>query len=86
MANLYKRNLDLISADLDDDLVVLDVEQGKYFSLNPISKRIWEILEEEKSKEELVAILLDEYDVSSEECNRDVEIHLKELKKMKLIH
>lgn len=82
---MYKRNSDLISSDLDEDLVILDIEQGKYFSLNPVSKRIWEILENQKSQTEILTILLDEYQVTEEECERDLEKHLKELKKLKLI-
>lgn len=81
----YQRNNELISADLDEDLVMLDIEQGKYFSLNPVGRRIWDLLENWMSKEEIIPILLEEYEVSEAECKADVSQHLKELVKLKLI-
>jgi hypothetical protein len=85
MKKKYTRNLDLISADLDDDLVILDVEQGKYFSLNLVSKRIWELLEIEHTKAEVVELLMTEFEVELAECQSEVEIHFKKLVKLKLI-
>jgi hypothetical protein len=81
----YIRNKELITADLEEDLVMLDIDQGKYFSLNPIGKKIWELLETEASLDEICSKLLLEYDVSMEECTNDVKNHLEELAQLKLI-
>lgn len=56
--------------------MMMSVEQGKYFELNPVSKRIWEILENPHSKSNVVAVLMEEYDVSLEQCNKEVSSHL----------
>lgn len=64
---------------------MMDIDQGKYFALNPVAARIWELLENEMSLVELCETLQHEYEVSNEQCHRDVEEHLAELEKMKLI-
>ena len=44
---------------------MMDIEQGKYFSLNPVATRVWDLLEVEMSAEELCGHLTEEYDVDS---------------------
>ena len=41
----YIRNSRTISGRLHDELVMMDMEKGKYFSLNPVATRIWDLLE-----------------------------------------
>ena len=41
----YVRNSKTISGRLHDEMVMMDIEQGKYFSLNPVATRIWDLLE-----------------------------------------
>ena len=43
--NRYCRNNKAISGRLHDEMVMMDPAQGKYFSLNPIATRIWDLLE-----------------------------------------
>lgn len=81
----YKRKNELIEAELDEDLVMLDVEQGKYFALNSIGKRIWELLSEARTKEELMTILLNEYEVEPKLCEEELSIYLKSIKKANLL-
>lgn len=57
MVNSYSkfvRDNNMLTADLDGELCMLNSEQGKYFCLNSVGSRIWELLESPKSAEELV--------------------------------
>jgi hypothetical protein len=81
----YNRNNKSISGRLHDELVMMNIEQGKYFSLNPVATRIWDLLENPLSLEELVQPLLDEYDVDESQCREDVQNYLEEMKKLGLI-
>ena len=81
----YKRNNETISGKLHDEQVMLDIEKGKYFSLNPVATRIWEILEQPKELTELCSKLMDEYDVEIEQCKKETNEHLKKMIKMGLI-
>jgi len=64
----YLRNSRAISGRLDDELVMMDIEQGKYFALNPVATRIWELLEKPLTVGELCLQLRQEYDVEEEQC------------------
>lgn len=64
---------------------MMDLEQGKYFSLNPVATRIWDLLEKEMDSSEICSLLMDEYDVSSEQCVIEVEELLEEMGKMGLV-
>ena len=81
----YVRNSKTISGRLHDELVMMDLDQGKYFSLNPVATRIWDMLEKPMSSDELCLILIDEYEVDNAQCSREVEEHLGEMVKLGLV-
>jgi predicted RND superfamily exporter protein len=81
----YTRNSRTISGRLHDELVMMDLEQGKYFSLNPVATRIWDLLEKEMTLDELCALLTEEYDVESNQCMDEVRELLEEMEKLGLV-
>lgn len=74
-----------ISGKLHDELVMMDIQKGKYFSLNPVAASIWDMLEKPLALEELCAMLTEEYEVEDEQCKEEVEGHLREMVKLGLI-
>ena len=81
----YSRNPETISGALHDQLVMMDIQQGKYFALNPVATRIWELLENPLTLDALCQTLLHEYDVTPEQCRLDVQEHLSEMRKLGLV-
>jgi len=81
----YSRNSKTISGRLHDELVMMDLDQGKYFSLNPVATRIWDLLAKPLTTEELCLILIDEYDVEPERCRIEVKEHLAEMVRLGLV-
>jgi hypothetical protein len=72
----YRRNKQILDGELDDNQVMMHLEKGKYFGLNPVGKRIWELIDQPKSYNELIQILLTEYEVSTEQCTQEVQAFL----------
>ena len=64
---------------VDDDLVILDIPSGKYFELNDVGALLWERLDGTQSVEDLIDVVLAEYDVDRETASKDVEDLLGEL-------
>ncbi len=86
MANtMYIRNNETISGRLHDELVMMDIEKGKYFSLNQVATVIWDMLEQPLTLEEICNNLTSEYDVDPAQCKKEVETHLNEMQKLGLI-
>ncbi|NBB22957.1 PqqD family peptide modification chaperone [Runella sp. CRIBMP] len=82
---LFIRNNETISGQLNDDLVMVDIEKGSYFSLNSVATRIWELLENPLSSESLYEVLMAEYEVSPEQCRTEVNEYLEKMKELGLI-
>jgi len=64
----YTRHPELRLTELEDEGVVLHLGTRKYFSVSESGLIILNALEAACTFEELVALLLDEYDVSPEEA------------------
>ena len=63
---------DIDTTDLNGDIVMMDLEKGKYFSLNGVGSRIWTLVEEPVQVGKVVDSLLKEYDISRDECEKNV--------------
>ncbi len=73
------------SAEVDGESVILDLEEGVYYGLNPVGARIWKEIQEPTAVEEVTAAITAEYDVASEQCRRDVISLLQDLEENDLI-
>lgn len=81
----YIRNSQTISGRLHDELVMMDIEKGKYFSLNPVATRIWDLLEKPLDIEEVCVMLMEEYEVDSEKCRAETLDLLEEMTRLGLV-
>lgn len=52
--------------------VLLDIDSERYFGLDEVGTRIWQLLTEHERLADLYAVLLDEYDVEPERLERDL--------------
>lgn len=82
------RNPEMVSSVIDGEAVMMSVEKGEYYGLNPVATDIWNMLEEPLSIYELIDMLTDKYDVCPSQCKHDVLIFLEALvqKNLVLIH
>jgi hypothetical protein len=68
-----------VSCDLAGEKAILDLKSGQYYGLNPVGTRIWDLVQVSRSVNEVLSILLDEFDVEAEACTRDLFALLEEL-------
>lgn len=81
----YTRNSKTISGRLHDELVMMDLDQGKYFSLNLVATRIWDLLESPSGIDQLCGVLSVEYEVDPDQCRRETEELLEEMVRLGLV-
>jgi hypothetical protein len=67
------------------EVVMLSVEQGKYFGLNEIAAAIWERIEHPIGVDALCDSLRHDFDVSREQCEAEVLAFLDQLSAKGLI-
>lgn len=63
----------VLSSAIIEESVLLDLTKEKYFSLDDIGTRMWKVLLESESIGAAIDSLLQEYDVSRETLQSDVE-------------
>jgi hypothetical protein len=79
------RAADLVSADLDGEIALMSVAAGKYYGLEPVGSRIWALLETSRSVSEICTVLVAEFEVEREQCEREVLAFLNLMAQANLI-
>ena len=80
------RSEDFITSTVENDLVMMSLEKGAYYSLDSIGSQIWESIMVPVSITELCHKLTTQFDVDSAQCQADVLAFLNELQKEGMIH
>ncbi|WP_439816533.1 PqqD family protein [Zavarzinia sp. CC-PAN008] len=68
----FRRGAEVVEAEIRGELVLLNLVDDSYFSLDPIGARVWALLEEPRSVDELCAVLTQEYEVGLDVALRQV--------------
>jgi hypothetical protein len=69
-----------VSSDLGGEVAILDLKGGTYYGLDAVGARIWGLIQEEpKTVKEVRDILLEEYEVEPDRCERDLLALLQRL-------
>jgi Coenzyme PQQ synthesis protein D (PqqD) len=79
------RRADALAAAVDDELVLLPASLRHYVMLNPVGRRIWELLETPHSPASLAETLAREFVASTEQILSDTQPFLDELRREGLI-
>jgi hypothetical protein len=70
---------DQVSSDLGEEVAILNLKNGVYYGLDAVGARIWSLIQEPRTVNEILDVLLDEYEVEPERCERDLLTLLEEL-------
>jgi hypothetical protein len=76
---------DQVSSDLGGEVAILDLKGGTYYGLDHVGARIWGLLQEPRTVEEIRDVLLSEYEVEPDRCERDLLALLQRLADEKLV-
>lgn len=68
-----------ISADLSGEVVILNLDAGVYFGLDAVGARVWNLIQEPRTFNDIREILLDEYEVEPGRCEQELSALLREL-------
>lgn len=69
----------------DDGAVLLDLDRGLLFSLNPIAAVIWQQLSEHRSVEEISRYLVERCGAPLDRVEADVAAFIRELSQQRLV-
>ncbi len=78
------RNPNQVAAEIDGDLVMMNIEQGEYYGITGVGSRIWELLATPITVAGIVRVICTEYDVEEAQCQADTQAFVEELIKLGL--
>lgn len=86
-ASIVSAAPDHLSSKLGPEVVILNLNSGVYFGLDPVGARVWELIQE--SNKSLSAIrdqIVGEFEVESDQCEKDLKDLLASMEVEGLIH
>lgn len=76
MTNLLPKRVkmspEVLFRELDGEAVMLDLETEKYYGLDEVGTRMWELLDEHGDVEKVIGLLLEEYEVAEDQLRTDM--------------
>ena len=76
---VFYRKEGLITADMDGETVMMDIETGKYYNLGRTGGDIWKLLENHHTVDRIVDEMMEIYDVERAECEKETKSFLTQL-------
>lgn len=75
----YLRKSEVLDALHRDGLALLSPSLGRYYSVNRCAEQIWRLFAQPRCCSDLVDALTHDYDVSPQQCRREVEDFVRQL-------
>jgi hypothetical protein len=86
LSSQITRNNELLCAVAGEELVMMSTEEGNYYGLDPIGRRIWEIIDKPRRISDICAELLMDYQVPAATCEVEVLAFVKKLVEHRVVH
>lgn len=81
----YQRDSNIVSSEIENETVMMDKDFDRYLGLDVIGTRVWQLLEQPISIQQIAKQLTLEYDVSLEQCLNDLKPLMSEFLKNELV-
>ena len=85
LSTIVKKQQELLETSVDDETILMSIANSKYYGMDPVASRIWQLLNKPTSIQTIVATLLAEFEVSAVDCENDVVDFLESLMAENLI-
>lgn len=86
MKHVPVRNIDIVWRNLDGEAVLLNPHNGKYFGMNAVGCSFWEKIDGERTIDEVIDMLLEEYNVDRATLASDINELARSLEKFNIIN
>jgi len=70
---------DVVARTVADEMILLDLETGIYFTLNPVGAVIWKSLEAGLGREAIIAAIVEQYDTDAPTASADFDEYIQAL-------
>lgn len=85
MNRIPERNEKIIWKTVQEEAVLLDSRNGRYFGLNPVGCSFWQNVDSKRTLGEIINLLIEEYDIDRNILVSDIEDLIGVLKNKELL-
>ncbi|MCM8781388.1 MAG: PqqD family protein [Candidatus Omnitrophica bacterium] len=82
---VFKQNKEVIFRDEGDEAIIFNPQNSEIIVINSIGRFIWSLCDGKNTKKEILKKILDEFEVSSEKAEQDLDKFLTDLEKAAFI-
>ncbi len=82
---MLQRKPGMLFNEIDGEVVMLSIENSEYYGMDKVGSRIWQLLENPMRFNELVSCLMEEYDVTEEQCHQETLDFIKKMTEKKML-
>jgi Coenzyme PQQ synthesis protein D (PqqD) len=75
----------VIYRDVSGEIVLLNLQSGVYYGLDPVGSRMWHLLMERRPLDDVCAVMVEEYDVPADVLRADLSRLVDELSSKGLV-
>lgn len=69
----------VFAQEVDGEMVLLDMESENYFGLDEVGTAIWQAMQEKETLQEVLELLLEQYEVGEEMLTNDLSDFVEKL-------
>jgi len=79
LSSTFSVSQEVLSQEVSGETVLLDMQSESYFGLDEVGTRIWQLLQEKHSLQEVFDVMLEEYEVEEKQLEKDLNELLNKL-------
>ncbi len=83
---LIRNTEDFLFTEVDGESVVMNVSTGAYFGMNEVCTRIWHAFDRELTFDQLIEVLLGQYQVDEDTCRTETQDVVGKLLKSQILN
>tara|TARA_B100001964_G_C13906373_1_gene453877 strand:+ start:75 stop:362 length:288 start_codon:yes stop_codon:yes gene_type:complete len=85
LENTVSSKKNLVTSSIDNEIVMMSVERGSYYTLNGMGSKIWHLIKKPTIVKNICAVLSSEYDIEHSLCQKEVLSFLNDMEKNELL-
>lgn len=66
------RNSEILTTDIENEIGLMNIQKGYYYTLNMTGKDVWDYIDGQKSVGDIVGHLLEKYEIEKTRCQKEV--------------
>lgn len=76
---MVARNREIVFSRIEDETVMMSIETGHYYGVSQVGQHIWEMLESPCRMSDICRALVEKFDVTPDQCEREVFAFVEEM-------